>query len=105
MINFKTIVLKGHSHQNNYKITFTGSDLFEITNTMMFNVHKNQINYNKVIIGKKIISFKTKKGDEAYVFNSKTNNWYWFFLILIIPALLMFNKYLSNNFINLKSFK
>jgi len=60
-LEFKELDNNGHSHQNNYLIIFKGNDLFSITNTMMFNVFKHQINYNKIIINSEEKRLKPKK--------------------------------------------
>ena len=75
-----------HSHQNNYLIIFKGSDLFEITNTIMFNVYDNQVNYNTITINSKQETFKTKSGLTHFELSESMNtkNRYYFFLFIPI---------------------
>ena len=75
-----------HSHQNNYLIIFKGRDLFEITNTIMFNVYDNQVNYNTITINSKQETFKTKSGLTHFELSESMNtkNRYYFFLFIPI---------------------
>lgn len=59
---FQKLENNGHSHQNYYRVIFKGNDLFEITNTMMFNLNDNQINYNRITINSTEKIIQTKMG-------------------------------------------
>jgi len=86
--SFKELRNSGHSHQNDYQIIFKGSLLFEITNTIMFNIYENQVNYNTVTINSKQKIFKTKKGVTHFelIKSKKTNYWYLSILLLFPVA-------------------
>lgn len=92
---YKILENSGHSHQNNYLIIFKGSDLFEITNTIMFNIYDNQVNYNSITINSKQETYKTKKGFDHFKLgdNKKINYWYLFFLL--IPLIYFTYRYLN----------
>jgi len=99
--NYTALDNNGHSHQNSYLIVFSGSDLIEVTNTIMFNINKNQVNYNNLIINSK--TYKTSKSSNHFKLNQKnvSDNWYFFFLI--VPLLFLVNKYYQKTIAN-KSF-
>lgn len=89
---FNELNNNGHSHQNDYLLTFKGNTLVEVTNTIMFNTYTNQINYNTITwIGSK---FKTSKNENSFkiVKESKLGffqSW-WLYLIPILLAISMF---------------
>ncbi|MCI2229127.1 hypothetical protein MC378_08110 [Polaribacter sp. MSW13] len=90
---FKELESIGHSHQNNYLIIFKGTDLFDITNTFMFNLYDNQINYNELTIDNKTTSFKTEKKSKQFYLNKRSDKNYWYLLILIAPIIYIVNRY------------
>jgi hypothetical protein len=92
---YKELKNNGHSHQNNYLIVFKGNDLYEITNTIMFNVFTDQVNYHNIIINSKQIKFKTKEGQTH--FTLKKNTKYWWLLFLFIPLVFILIRYLIKN--------
>ncbi|MFK5856550.1 MAG: hypothetical protein QM503_10495 [Bacteroidota bacterium] len=90
--NYQELENNGHSHQNNYLIIFRGSDLFEITNTIMFNVYENQVNYNTITVNSNKITFKTKKGLTHFTLK-KNDTKYWYFSFLFIPIIYIAYRY------------
>ncbi len=92
-LKFKELESIGHSHQNNYLIIFNGTDLFDITNTFMFNLYDNQINYNQVTIDNKKTSFKTEKKSKQFYLNKRSDKNYWYLLILIAPIIYIVNRF------------
>ena len=61
---FEELNNDGHSHQNNYLLTFKSNKLEKVTNTIMFNTYTKQVNYNTITwIGKK---FKTSKNKNSF---------------------------------------
>ena len=83
----------GHSHKNNYLIIYKGSDLFEITNTIMFNIYDNQVNYNTITINSKQVIFKTEKGIINFVLKRNENTKYWYLSILLLPFIYFTYQY------------
>lgn len=90
---FNKIENKGHSHQNNFQIIFKGNNVFEIKNTIMFNLYPNQVNYNKVSVNYKTITFTTDKNATHFYLNEHSYNKYWCLLILTIPIIYIINRY------------
>lgn len=93
---FEELKNNGHSHQNNYLLTFKGNTLEEITNTIMFNTYSNQVNYNTITWnGRK---FKTSKNKTSFKLNeenkSNLSHYWWLLLlpILIITSIVIFKK-------------
>lgn len=93
--NYKELDNNGHSNQNSYLIVFNGSDLFEVTNTIMFNVYDNQVNYNKLAISKK--TYKTSKATNHFNVNQKMESGNWYYLLLIIPFIFLGNRFYQKN--------
>lgn len=84
----------GHSHQNNYLLTFKGGNLLEVTNTIMFNLYKNQVNYNTLTWNEAM--FKTSNNKNSFKTNEEkkpTFSYYWWlFSIPISLVILMLIK-------------
>ena len=45
-MHFIPVANDGHSHQSKYLITYAGTNPWKITNTLLFNVNKNQVNHH-----------------------------------------------------------
>lgn len=90
---FRELETKGHSHQNSYLLIFKGTNLFEVTNTTMFNVNDNQVNYNSITINSSETTFKTKKNSNQFYINESTTTNYRYFLLLIIPLIYGINYF------------
>ena len=71
---FKEVDRQRHLHQNNYVLTFQGHSLASITNTMMFNVYDNQVNYTRVHLGNEQKAYKTRKGKSNININEEKND-------------------------------
>ena len=93
--NYKELENNDHSNQNSYLIVFNGSNLFEVTNTIMFNVYDNQVNYNKLAISSK--TYKTSKATNHFNVNQKMPSGNWYFLLLIIPFIFLGNRFYQKN--------
>ncbi len=93
---YKELKNEGHSHQNNYLIVFKGNGLHEVTNTIMFNVFIDQVNYHNITISSKQIKFKTKKGQPHFTLNKNVK--YWWLLLLFIPLIYILIRYLIKNY-------
>lgn len=98
---FEELKNNGHSHQNNYLLTFKGKNLFEVTNTIMFNLYKNQVNYNTITWSK--TKFKTSNKKNSFKLNGENisdffHNW-WIFIIPILLVILIYilKKTTANN--------
>lgn len=99
---FQKLENNGHSHQNNYLIIFKGTDLQKVTNTIMLNLYKNQVNYNMIKIGSSTKMFKTSETQKHFdIINGKNNQYFKYLLILIIPFIYLayrwFNKKTTAN--------
>ena len=94
---FEEIENNGHSHQNSFLIYFKGSDLFEVSNTIMFNLSENQVNYNTVAIDSRSNVFKTTKSQPFFkLVENRTRKYFWYMGFLFIPLLYIFNRYINN---------
>lgn len=95
LISFKELERKGHGHQNNYLIVFEGQNLFEITNTIMFNLYNNQVNFNSIKTGSSERVFETTKGSKYFTLNKEQHSSYWYLLILTIPLAYILKRFLN----------
>ena len=91
---FEEVSNNGHSHQNNYQLTFNGEGLAIVTNTIMFNHYKNQVNYNtidwtnkKYVTSNKIPSFSLNEQEFHF-----SQTWWLFFVIISLVILLLVLK-------------
>lgn len=57
----------GHSHQSNFIFEYAGNQVQEVTNTLMFNVSDEQVNYHKLLQDKKIGEFETTPMQPSFV--------------------------------------
>jgi hypothetical protein len=89
--SYKELENNGHSHQNSYLLVFSGSNLIEVTNTIMFNIYENQVNYNKLTINSK--TYKTSGKSVSFNVNHKQASDNWYLLILILPILFFGYKF------------
>lgn len=82
LTNVSFIVNKGHSHQNNYLLRFNGTDFSKVMNTVMFNLYKNQTNYN-VFVNKdgEEITYKTNYINKEIKL-PKFSNYTWYFVLI-----------------------
>jgi len=94
---FIELETKGHSHQNRYLLIFKGTNLFEVINTIMFNVNDNQVNYNSITINSTEMTFKTKKGSNKFYINDSTTANYSYFLLLLVPIIFGLNYFNKNH--------
>lgn len=81
---YKELENDGHSHQNRYLIMFIGIDLQEVTNTILFNVYENQVNYHTITINTEQETFKTYKAVPSFRLGKEiiTSSWYLWFLLV-----------------------
>ena len=100
MLDFKAfhkLPNKGHSHQNKYLLVFEGNELSSITNTFLFNIYENQVNYHMMKIDSKPMILKTNKMKDVVnltVHPSKIDHYY---LLLSIPILLGMSVFISKS--------
>lgn len=90
---YKELETNGHSHQNNYLIIFKGNNLSEITNTVMFNIYGNQVNYNTITVNSIQKIFKTKKGFTHFKLIESKDTKYWYLLFILLLIAYIFYKY------------
>ncbi|PCJ96510.1 MAG: hypothetical protein COA50_06945 [Flavobacteriaceae bacterium] len=99
-LNFQKFVAlenMGHSHQNIYLIIFKGNELHKITNTIMFNVFDNQVNYNTLTLNSEQTIFKTSKGLAYFVLKEKKHSKYWLFSFLLLPLIYFIITYTTKS--------
>lgn len=71
---YRELKNSGHAHQNNYLIIFKGDELYEIINTILFNVYNNQVNYHTITSNSKQENFTTKKGEQRFILKKQLPN-------------------------------
>ena len=91
-IGFTEIKNNGHSHQNTYVITYKGSDLQSVYNTLLFNINAEQENYHTLFVGTKQQAFVTTKGQEYFEWAAATTFNYWWF-VLLLPVVYGITRY------------
>lgn len=97
---FEEIKNNGHAHQNDYLLTFNGNNLSEVSNTIMFNIYANHVNYNTITWnGKK---FKTSNTNDLFKVNEdglsdSFHNWWLLFMPLLLIILIVIIKKTSAN--------
>ena len=82
----KIIPLDGHTHQSSYLITFKGSSLGKVTNTIMFNLAETQENIHTFYLEEERRFFKTSVNSPAFNLftQAKVNSWLW--VLILLPA-------------------
>ena len=95
-IDFKEIENKGHSHANNYLITFKGSDIKTLKNTLMFNIFDHQENYHTYKSDTREFSFSTENGYPLVNLNEEESAISkWWLLLMIIPTIYLTIKFIK----------
>ena len=85
LLHFNEIQDGGHSHQNTYLITYDGTGVVEVSNSVMFNIFDNQINYNDAVVGSQSYSFKTSLGSSGVILESaKSFSYFWLIFVILI---------------------
>lgn len=95
LTGFEELDNDSHSHQNNYILYFKGTSLVEVTNTIMFNIHKNQENYHTITW--KNETFKTNANSKSFkISQEKRSNLQVFLWLLLIPVGLILGRFIYN---------
>lgn len=89
--NYQELKNNGHSHQNSYLLVFEGDNLNEVTNTVMFNVYENQVNYNRVTINSK--TYITSKSSISFTINNDSQLYIYYLLIFSITILILVYRF------------
>ncbi|WP_405414833.1 hypothetical protein [Maribacter sp. Asnod1-A12] len=87
LLDIKEIESNGHSHQNNYLIKFKGTNAVEATNTIMFELYDDQVNYNTVIIESVNSVFETNVLKQKFYFKENKELNGYSYLLLLAPIL------------------
>lgn len=92
-VSVKEEVHNGHSHQNNFRISYQGSEVHQVENTILFASYENQKNYHFLIKENKKLTYITRPGVPSFTI-ADTNYWhvnsskYWIITVLILLSLL-----------------
>ena len=83
----------GHSHQNNFRITYKGSRFFEIENTILFSSYENQKNHHFLTKGNEKLTYITRLDVPSFAISDANSEQvsrskYWLIIALIIISLL-----------------
>jgi hypothetical protein len=84
----------GHSHQNNYLLIFNGNRFSQVTNTTMFNIYDNQVNYHTLIKNDEEYTFVTNQGQPSFELPKHDSMNYWWVFMLIFPVYFLISRFL-----------
>ena len=94
LLGFSEVENNGHSHANNYLLTFKGSGITTLKNTIMFNVFDHQENYHTYKSGTRDFSFSTKNGSPTVNLNEEESAISKLWLLLgLVPILFLTLKF------------
>ena len=65
----------GHGHQNNFIFEYRGNGVNQITNTMLFNVSEQQLNYHNIITDYQDVAFETTPFKPAFIIEYVPKTW------------------------------
>lgn len=65
----------GHGHQNNFIFEYQGNGVHQITNTMLFNVSEQQLNYHNIITDYQDVEFETTVAKPAFIIQYVPRTW------------------------------
>jgi hypothetical protein len=84
-MKFEQMENMGHSHQNNYRITYMGSSFEKIKNTIMFNIFDNQVNYHRIKANATSKILKTTKDQTTFeLLDKKSYSHWWIFALIAV---------------------
>ncbi|OUS01942.1 hypothetical protein A9Q86_04635 [Flavobacteriales bacterium 33_180_T64] len=104
LVSVREGVSKGHSHQNNYVLTFEGKYFDTVTNTIMCNLKKPQSNYHKLQFEGQHLEYMTTNKVTRFIINSrqeshlKSYKYYYLSILVVCAALFYFKKRKIINF-------
>lgn len=84
LIEVTKVDLPGHSHKNNYKLIFKGSEFTSISNTILFNLNKTQQNQHKYSSKNGSFMFITSPSSSTYnlkMNQKKRTSTYWMLIL------------------------
>ncbi|MFT6811193.1 MAG: hypothetical protein ACJA01_004441 [Saprospiraceae bacterium] len=92
-VNAKEEDHNGHSHQNNFRIIFEGTDFYHLENSILFGSYDNQKNYHFLTKDRKKHTFITSKKSPSFTVDGlpfvPTRNFkYWIVVTLMILPLM-----------------
>ena len=91
LIDVKEVDQQNHSHQHTYLITFSGKDVHQVQNELMFNIYDNQKNYHTFSINSEKQSFITNADQVSFYVSTNNHFSYWWMLLLILPTIFLFS--------------
>lgn len=65
----------GHGHQSNFIFEYSGNRVHQITNTMLFNLSDQQINYHTILADNQNLEFETTVAQPAFVVQYVPKTW------------------------------
>lgn len=83
-MKFEQMENMGHSHQNNYRITYMGTSFERIKNTIMFNIFDNQVNYHRIKANAASKILKTTKDQTTIELLDKKKSHSWIFALIAV---------------------
>ena len=90
---FSELPNNGHSHQNNYSINYTGENLSQIINTILFNVYDSQVNYHTYQFDGSEKTFETNTVNTHFTIRKPSQNIFaWVVFVGLLLGLLLFWK-------------
>ncbi len=85
-MGFRALESSGHSHQNEYELEYEGSDVKQVTNTIMFEMSDKQSNYHSIMVNGTKRTFETYKGQDSFMVDDLSDNYtpYFIFGFMVI---------------------
>lgn len=65
----------GHGHQSNFIFEYRGNTVEKITNTMLFNLSDQQINYHTILADNQNWAFETRVAQPAFIIRYVPRTW------------------------------
>ena len=84
-----------YSHSSIYQIVFSGKDFKKVTNSIMFNVFKRQVNYNTVTVNGEQEVFTTNIGKSYFWLAGKYSTSFCYLDVLYIPVLYIIYRWIK----------
>jgi hypothetical protein len=77
---YRALENSGHSHQNEYVLKYEGGDVYQVTNTIMFEMSDKQSNYHSVFVDGTEKNFETFIGQDSFMVDDLSDNYSQYFV-------------------------
>lgn len=99
LLNVDAIKNGGHSHQNEFTLTYLGKEFKTLYNSILFNINSDQSNYH-ILKSESNLTFKTTPINSIFINESSVSkkisrSFIWMFVLLSIPTVLFKKRILK----------